>query len=140
MAADPVLTRVVGGRNARPGAWPWMVSIQRPSGRHVCGGTLISPQWVLTAAHCFLYASHITKWRLLIGAIRLSRPGAQAQVRHIRRLLPHKEFSTHTQSNDIALLEMDQPVQCSNYTQLACVPDASLNVSELTTCYVSGWG
>ncbi|GFY39873.1 plasminogen [Trichonephila inaurata madagascariensis] len=48
--------RIVGGEPAVPNSWPWQVSIQRghiePNG-HFCGGTLISPQWVISAAHCF---------------------------------------------------------------------------------------
>ncbi|NXK15650.1 ACRO protein, partial [Herpetotheres cachinnans] len=63
-----------------------------------------------------------------------------AQVRNIKRLLIHQRYSNITQSNDIALLELGQPVQCNAYVQLACVPDATLRVSELTTCYISGWG
>ncbi|KAM9264541.1 LOW QUALITY PROTEIN: acrosin-like, partial [Morus bassanus] len=96
---------VVGGRDAQPGAWPWVVNIQDPceiGTGHACGGSHISPQWVLMAAHCFIEASNISE------------------------------------RNDIALLELDQPVQCSYYIQLACVPDTWLRVSELTTCYISG--
>lgn len=52
------LNRIYGGIKALPGGQPWQVSVQvRPKGtvqsfRHVCGGTLIKPCWVLTAGHC----------------------------------------------------------------------------------------
>ncbi|NXW95622.1 ACRO protein, partial [Alopecoenas beccarii] len=135
--------RVVGGTDAQPGAWPWIVSIQKPwktATAHTCGGSLISSQWVLTAAHCFFNIRNVTKWRVVLGATQLSRPGPEAQVRRIRRLLPHEHFDSNTDKNDIALLELDQPVQCNDYIQLACVADPTVRVSELTACYVSGWG
>ena len=44
--------RITGGSNSDPGQWPWQVSINY-NGEHVCGGSLVSDQWVLSAAHCF---------------------------------------------------------------------------------------
>ncbi|KAM4780077.1 acrosin-like [Cyanocitta cristata] len=78
--------------------------------------------------------------RLLIGATQLTEPGPGAEVRLIKRLLVHKEYGASDQSNDIALLELNEPVLCSPYIQLVCVPNATLNVAELETCYVAGWG
>uniref|UniRef100_A0A5F8GS37 Peptidase S1 domain-containing protein n=1 Tax=Monodelphis domestica TaxID=13616 RepID=A0A5F8GS37_MONDO len=43
--------QIVGGQEARPHSYPYSVSIQY-GGEHFCGGSLIRPQWVLTAAHC----------------------------------------------------------------------------------------
>ncbi|NXD59605.1 ACRO protein, partial [Corvus moneduloides] len=134
---------VVGATGAQPGAWPWIVSIQDPrkiGTGHTCGGSLISPRWVLTAAHCFIRVRNVTMWRVLIGATRLTHLGPGAQVRHVKRLLTHQHYAAASQQNDIALLELDQPAECSEYVQLACVPNASLTVSELKTCYIAGWG
>uniref|UniRef100_A0A8C3UJY7 Acrosin n=1 Tax=Catharus ustulatus TaxID=91951 RepID=A0A8C3UJY7_CATUS len=137
------MSRIVGGADALPGAWPWIVSIQHPWVRdlkHLCGGSLIGHQWVLTAAHCFDEVTDITLLYVVIGATQLTQPGPGAQVRHINQVLIHSYYNSENLRYDIALVELDRPVQCSPYIQLACVPDATLRVSELQDCWIAGWG
>ncbi|NXW67109.1 ACRO protein, partial [Hirundo rustica] len=81
----------------------------------------------------------ISKWRVVIGATDLSQPGPEAELRHIQRVLKHQSYVATTARNNIALLELEQPVECSDYIQLGCVPDGSLAVPELKTCYTAGW-
>uniref|UniRef100_A0A803WFG6 Peptidase S1 domain-containing protein n=1 Tax=Ficedula albicollis TaxID=59894 RepID=A0A803WFG6_FICAL len=140
LAYDYGATRIVGGTGAKPGSWPWIVSIQHPWAPrlgHFCGGSLISTQWVLTAAHCF---DDYNMVYVVIGATQLTQPGRDARIRSVRQVLIHPYYNPADMSYDIALMELDRPVQCSPYIQLSCVPDITLKVSELQNCWIAGWG
>ncbi|NWV40791.1 ACRO protein, partial [Grantiella picta] len=125
------------GRSAGavPGAWPGLASVQDPShagSGHVCGGSLIAPAWVLTAARCFLRAGNVTAWRVVLGATDLSDPGPEAQVRQVRQVKQHGAL-------DVALLQLERPVECSDFVQLGCVRRAGLRAERLRGCYIAGW-
>ena len=122
-------------RVPRPGACP------RHSG-HVAAPVALPSSLPRGSAppHLPLHLSYILQSRVVIGANDLTQLGQEVEVRSIRRAILHEYFNNKTMINDIALLELDRPVHCSYYIQLACVPDPSLRVSELTDCYVSGWG
>ena len=62
----PFGDRIIGGRDALPMEWPWMVSMQiRNTSSHECGGTLINSQWILTAAHCLMKDPQ--DWKVSLG-------------------------------------------------------------------------
>ncbi|XP_023801267.1 acrosin-like isoform X2 [Cyanistes caeruleus] len=143
-AFDYGLTRIVGGTDALDASWPWIVSLQHPWAPylgHFCGGSLITADWVLTAAHCFKVYNNISMVYVLIGATQLSQPGPGAVVRNVKKVVIHPYYiSAANYSYDIAILQLDQPVLCSQYIQLACVADPALRVSELYNCWIAGWG
>ncbi|XP_029472233.1 acrosin-like [Rhinatrema bivittatum] len=137
-------SHTVGWIDAQPGTWPWLVSIQKPSVNeytHLCGGSLLNDEWVVTASHCFKgEESKVYSFRIVAGTNQLSDLGLQTQIRKIKHLIMHEEYKPETEKNDIALLEMDQPVVFNDYTQPACFPDRSTDVSGMDLCYTSGWG
>ncbi|KAJ1162440.1 hypothetical protein NDU88_002908 [Pleurodeles waltl] len=137
-------SRIVGGTDAKPGTWPWLVSIQQPSGgyfSHLCGGTLFSTGWVLTASHCFKGEErNVHSWRVVTGANQLSELGPETQIRKFKKLYIHENYDPETEKNDIALIEMDRSIAFNDYTQPACFPDHSMDVPTMSSCHVSGWG
>ena len=66
--------RIIGGKTAEEEEWPWMAQIKF-SNKLICGGALIAPYWVLTAAHCGIELKKQMKnmtsqgddWSVIIG-------------------------------------------------------------------------
>jgi secreted trypsin-like serine protease len=103
--------RIVGGQLAADNEHPWTVSIRRQATcGHFCGGSLISPRWVVTAAHCI--------WKLLpwdvfiIAGGRSSRRSPGDESIAVRRLYPHPDYSWCKRNfwNDIGLIQLARPV------------------------------
>uniref|UniRef100_A0A4X2KCZ9 Peptidase S1 domain-containing protein n=1 Tax=Vombatus ursinus TaxID=29139 RepID=A0A4X2KCZ9_VOMUR len=135
---EDVNSRILGGKDTRLGAWPWMVSMQLVTHNgqrsHACGGSLLTSIWVLIAAHCFKG----TRREDRAGA---SIPGPFAQERRAVHILLHEQYNSWNENNDIALVEMNEPVYCGYMVQTACLPrpsDAPVRDSE--PCIIAGWG
>jgi len=65
----PKYSKIVGGKNALPGTSPWqvVVNLVNYGHGHYCGGILISDEWVLSAAHCFVKERDLTKYKIHVG-------------------------------------------------------------------------
>ncbi|XP_053319777.1 acrosin-like [Spea bombifrons] len=144
LAEDFRGSRVVGGKDAEPGNWPWAVSIQEDVDNeyfHLCGGVVLNNLWVLTAAHCFKdRGNDYHTWRLVFGANQLSDMGTKAQIRAINEKIQHENYNPETESNDITLLRLNKPLIFDDYTQPACLPAKQAILDKMDECYIAGWG
>ncbi|XP_035512861.1 transmembrane protease serine 11D [Morone saxatilis] len=143
LVGHPDSPRIVGGREAPEGSWPWQVSIQILS-KHHCGGTIISSLWVLTATHCFHKYFWISRrhFRVVAGLNVLSAPGDQAQIRSISKVRMHEDYDDVTSDSDVTLLLLSSPFDFTDHVQPVCTPHSVTQEFSLnfTHCFISGWG
>ncbi|XP_070584042.1 serine protease 27-like [Erythrolamprus reginae] len=132
-------SRIVGGSEAAVGSWPWQASVQIFES-HLCGGTLIASRWVLTAAHCFTSLSDPPLFAILLGSYNLSNPGPESVLVKVKQIIIHSNYTKLIEGNDIALIELESPVNFTQRIQPACLPGTSIVFPPRLGCWVAGWG
>ncbi len=135
--------QIINGVDAAQGRWPMQVSIQFGSPRsHNCGGTLISNQWVLTAAHCFFSSGRQTVFAgdVTVIAGTNNNSDGSGQSRNVARMITHADYNDGTKNNDIALLQLDQAVAIVNPITLATPATEVLWAPAGQTVTAVGWG
>ncbi|XP_026018390.1 serine protease 27-like [Astatotilapia calliptera] len=130
--------RIVGGEDAAPGSWPWQVSLSK-DGSFFCGGSLISNDWVLTAAHCITPADlHTTK--VTLGHNTASGPNPNAVTVTLENIICHPDYNALTYENDMCLLQLSTPVNFTDYIQPVCLAAAGSTFNNGTSSWVTGFG
>jgi secreted trypsin-like serine protease len=131
---------IVNGEQAVAHEFPWMAALMNLQ-RQFCGGSLIDENHILTAAHCVAHMSKydVQNLRVRLGDHNIKDNDSQTVVKHVKRVIRHKGFSSSTLWNDVAILTLDSAVQYSDTIQPICLAQGSQTyVNNIVT--VAGWG
>ncbi|XP_078356741.1 CUB and peptidase domain-containing protein 1-like [Oculina patagonica] len=138
-------TRIVGGTEAPVNSWPWQAMIMY-AGKHpqqFCGGSLVHPNWVLTAAHC-VNGKKPSSILVRMGAHgKYIKVGTEQDIK-VEEIIVHPNYKKpKSESNDIALLKLDKPAKLGKGVGLVCMPDPGLPLpvdDPNRKCWITGWG
>lgn len=129
------MSRVIGGKDSKKGAWPWQILMLK-NGRAGCGGTIISNRWVVTAAHCVSNSPRSFKVR--VGEWDRSKNEGTEVDHQVKRVISHPQWNRRTLDYDIALFQLEKPIMYNKYVKPACLPSKQLDAG--SECYITGWG
>lgn len=136
--APDLSAQVINGTTSQAGARPYQVALLN-NGRQFCGGTLISDQWVLTAAHC-VDGSSTYGMSVRLGSLYTNRGGV---TRRISTIKVHPNYRSVTQGYDVAVMKLSSPVSFGSSIKAAALPTpafAAQAAAAGTVQVISGWG
>uniref|UniRef100_A0ABD2W538 Peptidase S1 domain-containing protein n=1 Tax=Trichogramma kaykai TaxID=54128 RepID=A0ABD2W538_9HYME len=130
--------RIVGGRPTEPNKYPWLARIVY-EGKFHCGASLLTNDYVITAAHCIRKLKK-EQIRVILGDHdQFVTTDGQSIMRAVAKMIPHRNFDTESYNHDIALLRLRKPVLFSKTIRPVCLPSIGSNPAGKDGTVV-GWG
>ncbi|CAB3260974.1 unnamed protein product [Arctia plantaginis] len=131
----------VGGQDANRSEFPQMALLgygdSLDTAQWLCGGSVISERFILTAAHCVFSKSVGTVKYAAMGILKRTDPPETWQRYNVKRAIRHPEYKPPSKYNDIALLEVDRTIKFNKDVLPACLNTGGGNEIEATA---TGWG
>ncbi|XP_075840659.1 coagulation factor XI isoform X1 [Microtus pennsylvanicus] len=137
-----IKSRIVGGSASVHGEWPWQVAlhITSPAQRHLCGGSIIGNQWILTAAHCFSGAEASKHLRVYGDIVHQSEINEDTAFFRVQEIIIHDQYKAAESGYDIALLKLESSMNYTDSQRPICLPPKGDENILYTECWVTGWG
>ncbi|KAK7788793.1 hypothetical protein R5R35_014113 [Gryllus longicercus] len=143
---DGVGFRITGDEDseAQFGEFPWMIAVLRDTDEkknvYQCGGALIHPKAVITAAHCVV-GKRPSQMKIRAGEwdTQTKNELFPHQDRKVAHILAHREYYAGALYNDVALMILEEPVDMAENVDVICLPKKG-TVFDKTRCVASGWG
>ncbi|XP_024915703.1 trypsin-3 [Cynoglossus semilaevis] len=130
-------SRIIGGDVVSPYTIKYQASLRFFSS-HFCGGILVHPQWVMSAAHCWRPTYFI---QVYLGDHDITKWEGYEQVFNVIFIIRHGQYNYLTFDNDIMLLKLHKPAEINSWVDTVTLPDLNLvPLDQDTVCTVSGWG
>ncbi|KAM4650927.1 transmembrane protease serine 5 isoform 2-T2 [Discoglossus pictus] len=132
-------SRIIGGSDVTLGRWPWQVRLYL-NNKHVCGGSIVSHQWIVTAAHCVHKSPQLSSWAVFSGIVSHSTLRQKTFASAVEKIIYHQKYEDRSHDYDIALMKLEKPLNYSDSVRPVCLPQYDQELPAGTECWVSGWG